>query len=109
MKKIRNTKKANKLVTNTKVENRDQHLMFSFSNFMIKPLNMKNFNNYYKDKDEYIRKITTFVGKMLPLLSNEKISLFEDYQKMNRMHLHSNQRKLSFEQSKGYFGTIWIF
>ena len=71
----------------------DVPLLFTFSNFKISSVAIDDFNNFYKDQEGYLRKITAFIGKALPLLSNEKISIFNDRNKMNTLHLHKIKDK----------------
>lgn len=77
-----------RIVKNNGTLDDDVPLLFTFSNFKMSSVTIDEFNNFYKDQEEYLRKITTFIGKALPLLSNEKLSIFTDSGKMNMLHLH---------------------
>jgi hypothetical protein len=64
-------------------------LVFTFSNFKMKPIKIDGlFNNFFGSQEEYIHKITVLVEKALPLLSNENYNLFNDASKMKTMHIH---------------------
>lgn len=88
---------------NGKVEE-DASLVFTFSNFKMSSVTLEDFNNFYKDQEEYLRKISTFIGKALPLLSNENSSIFTDSVKMNTLHLHkvTGKEKLLHEIFAAY-------
>lgn len=77
-----------RIVKNNGILDDDIPLLFTFSNFKMTPISIEGFNNHYRNQDEYIRKLTTFLGKALPLLSNERLSLFSDRAKMNNLHIH---------------------
>lgn len=82
-----------RIVKNNGILDDDVPLLFTFSNFKMSPISIDGFNNYYHDQEEYIRKLSIFIGKALPLLSNEKMSIFSDRAKMKALHLHSLQGK----------------
>ena len=77
-------------VRNSVVLDKDTQLRFTFAQFQLKPINIKGkFNNYFSDYKHYIEKISALIGKGLPLLSREKISLFtKEYNKADALHLH---------------------
>lgn len=78
-----------RIVKNNGVLDKDAPLLFTFSNFKMSPINIDGvFNNYFGDETEYIRKVTILFEKALPLLSNEKYSLFNDPSKTEALHLH---------------------
>lgn len=78
-----------RIVKNNGALDNDAPLLFTFSNFKMAPINIPGvFNNHFGDQNEYIRKITVLIEKALPLLSNEKYSLFNDTSKTNALHLH---------------------
>lgn len=77
-----------RIVRNNGTLDEDVPLLFTFSDFKMQSIVIDNFNNFYRDESEYVRKLTVFIGKALPLLSNEKMSLFTDIAKMNKLHLH---------------------
>lgn len=77
-----------RIVKNNGTLDDDIPLLFTFSNFKMTPISIDGFNNHYSSQDEYVRKLSVFIGKALPLLSNEKLSLFSDRAKMNSLHLH---------------------
>lgn len=65
-------------------------LLFTFSKFRFFPINLKdNFNNYFEDSEEYIRKTTNLLGLALPMLSNERLSIFNDLSKAKSLHIHT--------------------
>lgn len=82
-----------RIVKNNGTLDDDVPLLFTFSNFKMSSVAIDGFNNFYKDQEEYLRKITAFIGKALPLLSNEKMSIFNDSGKMNALHLHKVKDK----------------
>ena len=64
-------------------------LVFTFANFHLNSINIeRKFNNFYKNDDEYIRKLSLLIGKALPLLSMETVDIFNDINKMDMLHLH---------------------
>lgn len=65
-------------------------LLFTFAQFKLKPINlMGEFNNFYKDDQQFIDKISILMDKALPLLSKEKATLFsKEYEKADALHLH---------------------
>ncbi len=78
-----------RIVKNNGVLDKDAPLLFTFSNSKMSPINIDGvFNNYFGDETEYIRKVTILFEKALPLLSNEKYSLFNDPSKTEALHLH---------------------
>lgn len=105
-----------------KVKNRDvrnelnmnfsDKLVFTFANFKLNSINIKGeFNNYYKDVNEFNRKISMLVGKALPLLSNEGIDIFSnDPSKKNTLHLHKLNGKIDILEDilreYGYSETV---
>lgn len=78
-----------RIVKNNGTLDDDVPLLFTFSNFKMSPISIDGFNSFYSNQDEYVRKLTVFIGKALPLLSNEKVSIFSDRAKMKTLHLHS--------------------
>lgn len=68
----------------------NNQLVFTFANFHLKPIQLKDeFNNHYDSEDQYVEKITILLDKALPLLSKERTSLFTtELQKAAAMHLH---------------------
>ena len=92
-KRVKNTslEAGNKfmIVKNNGQLNTEAPLLFSFSNFKLSSINIEGvFNNHYKSEEEYIRKVSTLLGKALPLLSHENYNLFNDVAKSNSLHLH---------------------
>ena len=78
-----------RIVKNNGELDTDAPLLFTFSNFKMNPINIDGvFNNFFGSQEEYIQKITILIEKALPLLSNEKYSLFNDLSKAKNMHLH---------------------
>lgn len=65
-------------------------LLFTFAEFQLKPINLTGeFNNHYKDSEQFIDKISILMDKALPLLSKERASLFsKEYAKADALHLH---------------------
>lgn len=77
------------LVKNRGALRNDAPLNFTFSHFRLYPINIDGvFNNHFKTPEEYIRKMTVFLGEALPLLSTESQSIFSDKSKRRFMHLH---------------------
>ncbi|WP_455010031.1 hypothetical protein [Oribacterium sinus] len=78
-----------RIVKNNGKLDTDAPLLFTFHNFKITPINIDGtFNNFFNSQEEYVRKITILMDKALPLLSNERYSLFNDLSKTKAMHLH---------------------
>lgn len=77
-----------RIVKNNGTLDEDVPLLFTFSDFKMAPISIEDFNNFYSNQEEYLRKLSVFIGKALPLLSNEKMSIFSDRAKMNSLHLH---------------------
>lgn len=77
-----------RIIKNNGKLDEDIPLLFTFSDFKLKSISLDGFNNFYRDEAEYLRKLTIFLGKALPLLSNERMSIFTDRSKMNSLHLH---------------------
>lgn len=84
-------------------------LLFTFAEFKLKPINIDGeFNNYYKDQEQFIDKISILMDKALPLLSKEKQTLFtKEYGKAGALHLHrvSNKREIVEKILKEYSFT----
>lgn len=82
-------------VKNKTLIHEDERLVFSFANFHFEPINIHGeFNNFYQSEEQYIEKISAFVAKALPLLSNEKVTLFsKEYSKADKIHLHKASGK----------------
>ena len=84
----------------------DSYLVFSFAQFSIKTINLKNeFNNCYKDVEHFSGKLSILLDKALPLLSKEKISIFaSEYDKAQELHLHKiiNKREIIEKILKAY-------
>lgn len=76
----------------------DPLLVFTFKNFHLAPIMVnKEFNNYYESSEQYIEKMTILLDKALPLLSDEKVSLFSgESRKASSLHLHkiTNKREI---------------
>lgn len=88
-KNIPKPEQPNRLVDSSKHKSEDLPLYFVFDRFKASSINIKGeFNSFYKNEEEYIRKISIFLGKALPLLSQENSSLFVDKLKMSQLHLH---------------------
>lgn len=105
MKVYAGEKKKSRNVKNGSSLSGSEALTFSFSNFRFTPINIDDvFNNHYKDETEYVRKISTLIGKALPLLSKESSSLFSDISKITKLHLHKilNKQELLFEILQKY-------
>ena len=76
-------------VRNKTVSPDASRLLFSFSDFKLTPINIKNeFNNFYKNAEEYSQKITVFLGMALPLLATEDETIFKNITKSEKLHLH---------------------
>ncbi len=93
MKKVKNKKDNQRQLTNVRntiSANEDSHLVFSFAQFSLKTINIKNeFNNCYKDVEHFSEKMSILLDKALPLLSKEKTSIFTaEYNKAQKLHLH---------------------
>ena len=86
--KIGKTKYDFKIIKNNGTLDNDAPLLFSFSNFRMSSIAIDDFNNFYKNQEEFLKKFTVFIGKALPLLSNEKESIFTDASKAASLHLH---------------------
>lgn len=73
-------------------------LLFTFAQFKLKPININNeFNNHYKDINEFSEKMAVLLNQALPLLSNERASVFsKEYNKASNLHLHkvTNKREI---------------
>lgn len=65
-------------------------LKFTFLRFKFDPINIDGeFNNYYKNVDEFNKKMSILIGRALPLLSKEKATIFSsEQQKAKAFHLH---------------------
>ncbi len=93
-KNIPKQEKPKKIVTTGKEKSESLPLYFVFDRFKATSISIDGeFNSFYKDADEYIRKISIFIGKALPLLSQENSSLFKDGPKNNQLHLHKVMNK----------------
>ncbi len=94
IKSVTSNKKISSNVTNNKEENDDQ-VTFTFNDFKITSINIEGeFNNFYKNEQEFIRKISTFLFKCLPMLSNETVkSLNDDISKKKTLHYHKVKGK----------------
>lgn len=68
----------------------DQKPLFSFINFKMQSINIEGeFNNFYKNEEEYIKQISIMLGMGLPLFSNEDLeSLDKDKKKRKTIHFH---------------------
>ena len=73
----------------------DDLLVFTFSHFHLEPIKIdREFNNYYDSPEQYIEKISILLGKALPLLSDERASLFAgESTKASSLHLHKITKK----------------
>lgn len=71
------------------------HPVFSFEDFHLDSICIENeFNNFYKDKETYIRIITTLFGNGLKLLAGEDINdLKASKSKKRSMHFHQIKGK----------------
>ena len=87
-------------------ENENAQLVFSFNQFHLQPIRIdREFNNFYKDEDQYVEKISILLGKALPLLSQERESIFtSEKEKRDALHLHkiSNKREIVEDILKQY-------
>ena len=98
MKKVNNNKaasgqvqcvEANNIVKSKEEIDKNLQIEFTFADFKLLPINLeKEFNNFFKDEEEYMRKITIIFGYALPLLSKENVGIFTDKAKMKRLHMH---------------------
>lgn len=88
-KRIPNQEQPKNIVNSGTREIVESSLLFVFDRFKASSINIQGeFNSFYKDPEEYIRKISIFLGKALPLLSRENSSLFKDGAKLSQLHLH---------------------
>lgn len=93
MKKVKNKKDSqdttNNVRNNTHTDE-DAPLVFSFAQFSLKTINLKNeFNNYYKNIEHFSEKLSILLNKALPLLSRETVSIFvSEHSKAKMLHLH---------------------
>lgn len=89
-------KKSNpsKLVKTPYKSSDSKPLCFTFNRFKTKSINIDGkFNNFYKDSNEYIRKVSALLEYALPQLSNEDSSIFGNQSKLHALHLHKIQNK----------------
>ncbi len=104
---VQNTQSPRINVQNKHDDKQDGQLVFSFNKFRLKPICIeREFNNYYKDEDQFVDKISIFIGKALPLLSQERETLFmgKEKEKVEALHLHKviNKREAIEEILKAY-------
>lgn len=88
---VQNTQTAQRNVQNKHDSELDRQLFFSFNRFKLNPICLeREFNNYYRDEDQFVDKISVFMGRALPLLSQERETLFtgEEKGKADALHLH---------------------
>lgn len=98
MKRVRienNNQSAMITVRNNMPIDENAHLVFSFAQFSLRTINLKNeFNNCYKDAKHFSEKLSILLGKALPLLSNEKVSVFtSEYNKQKNLNMHKITNK----------------
>ncbi len=87
-------------VQNKQSSKSNGRLLFSFAQFSLSPINLeKRFNNFYKDEEDYLEKISILVGKALPMLSREDETVFqEDQPKAKALHLHKVRHRREIMQ-----------
>ena len=104
---VQNTQTAHRNVQNKHDSEIDRQLVFSFNRFRLSPICIdREFNNFYKDEDQFVDKISVFIGMALPLLSQERETLFmgKEKGKAEVLHLHKviNKRDVIEDILKGF-------
>lgn len=92
---VRNTQQTQKNVKNKHDVDNSTQLVFSFKKFRLKPIKIdREFSNFYKDENQYVEKISLLLGKALPLLSQERETVFtKEIEKRDTLHLHKINSK----------------
>lgn len=104
---VQNKQPAQRNVQNKHDSEFERQLVFSFNRFKFNPICIdREFSNYYKDEDQFVDKISVFIGMALPLLSQERETLFmgKEKGKAEALHLHKviNKRDVIEDILKAY-------
>jgi len=104
---VQNMQTAQRNVQNKHDSELDRQLVFSFNRFRLNPICIdREFNNFYRDEDQFVDKISVFIGRALPLLSQECETLFmgREKTKAEALHLHkvTNKRAVIEDILKAY-------